>query len=59
MFVETGKFEKSVGQASRLEIQLRVYITGLSPRAGNSARISVLQFGGKIPSSLGNFSLCC
>ena len=47
----------SVGQASRLETQVRVYIAVLSSKAGNSARISMLLFGGKIPSFWGNFSL--
>lgn len=47
-----------VGQARRLEIQARVDVSVLNLMAGSSGRISVLQFGGRIPSSLGNLSLC-
>lgn len=44
---------RSVRQASRLENKLRVDATVWSQKAGNTSRISVLQFGGRILSSSG------
>ena len=49
---------KSGGQASRMEVQVRVDVSVLSPVAGDSGRTSAWWFRGKIPSSLGNLSLC-
>lgn len=48
MIVRSGKSEISVGQLSRLEIQVRFDIAVVSPKslgqgAGNSGRISRLQ----------------
>jgi hypothetical protein len=39
---------KYVGQADKLEIQVRVDIADLSPKAKNSYKISILQSGSRI-----------
>lgn len=48
---------KFVGQTDRLETQTDVDIAVLSLKAGNSSRISILPFGGRISSSLGDLFL--
>lgn len=54
---------KSIGQAGRLEVQVRVDSAVLSPdcagqQVRNSGKVPTLQSGGEFPSALGNLSLC-
>lgn len=64
MGVEGGSKSEILQEVRWTGEQVRVDASALSPKAGNSGRISeteaefLLQSGGRIPSSSGNLSLC-